>query len=52
MLRTDDEDGGVDEVDVLEKGLAGRVRVLQLRGQENTGLKQLPLLCFNEEDEW
>ncbi len=30
ILRTDDEDGGVDEVDALEEGLAGRVRVLQL----------------------
>ncbi len=30
--RTDDEDGGVDEVDALEEGLAGRVRVLQLPG--------------------
>ncbi len=28
--RTDGEDDGVDEVDVLEEGLAGRVLVLQL----------------------
>ncbi len=49
--RTDDEDGGVDEVDVLEEGLAGRVRVLKLpsRGKltavnENLNTSQRELL--------